>query len=455
MKRYDAFISYSSKDMKQAFEVRDFLAKQGVNCWMAPDSIPIGSNYAEEIPKGIDGSTVFILLLSENSQQSSWVPKELLLALDKGKSICPFEISKCNLSEPFKFLLINIQIDYDINNLLEKIKELKDKVLKDNESISKCFHGWFGPNRKTFTWKDRAPYAVFNSITNNPYYGDERYFVKIREYIEGQETPYVSAIKIEKGKQYDISIFYHNNAEPNNIGQKAIGIANGVAIRSSFPAVIQGKEYISADIIANDTFPITVWACVEITADEPCYLRYVQGSAAYKCKGQLNGNNPGPEYLFGVGSFIGYNKISGILPGGDQYAGSVIYRLFADYPDYKVKISSWVDKTEDNYDIHSVMIRYENIGTMDQSNVVIKAVLESNSEYISGSSYLSNNNFHKKVVNDDVVAEYGMNIGDYAGGDGWAEIEFKVATPKKSSSGTKIEAVVSTDDGNKRVRTVL
>lgn len=455
MKQYDVFISYSSIDEKKAFEIRDFLIKQNISCWMAPNSIPIGSNYAEEIPKGIDSAGTFVLLLSENSLQSSWVPKELSLALDKRKNICPFAISECNLSESFKFMLINIQIDYDINNLLKRIKELKNEDLKGNESISRCFQGWFGPSRKTFTWEERAPHAVFNSIINNPYYGDERYFVKVREYISGQDTPYVSSIKIKKGKEYEVSIFYHNNADPDSVGQKAIGIANGVAIRSKFPAVIHEKEYISANIIANDTEPAEVWACAEIIADEPCYLRYVPGTAVYNCKGQLNGINPGPDYLFGVGSLIGYNKISGILPGGDQYAGNITYRLFADYPDFRVRISTWTDRTENNCDIHSVMIRYENIGTMDQNDVVAKIILDSNIDYVLGSSYMSNNNIHKKAVNDDIIAEYGMNIGDYAGGYGWAEIEFKVKTPAKSPPQTKIEAVISTNYGNKIVKTAL
>ena len=451
---YDVFISYSSKDESKAIEIRDYLVEKNLKCWMAPDSIPVGSNYQSEIPKGIENANILVLVLSENSQKSIWVPKEVSYALDQGKCILPFEISKGDLLPAFKFLLINIQIDDDIKNLSDRIFELKRSFSNDIINLDRVFKGSFGPERKTFTWENRAPYAVFNSITDNPYYGDERYFVKIREYVEGQETPFKNSLKIKKGREYEVSIYYHNNSD-SNIGKKAIGIADGVGIRSSFPATIKEKGYITANIIASDTKPIEIWACAEITTDEPCYLRYIPGTATYNCGGLLNGNSPGPDWLFGVGSLIGYNKISGLLPGGEQYAGSIKYRIFADYPDFKVRISNWKNIIEADSCVYSVMIRYENIGTMDQLNVVAKAILEPQTEFIFGSCYLTNNNFNKKSVNDDIVKEQGMNIGDYAGGAGWAELEFKVTKPKKPDEGIKIKAIVSTTDGNKSVETVL
>ena len=200
---YDVFISYSSKDESKAIEIRDYLVEKNIKCWMAPDSIPMGADYQSEIPEGINNANILVLVLSENSQKSIWVPKEVSYALDQGKCILPFEISKGDLSPAFKFLLINIQIDDDIKNLSNRIFELKKSISSDANNTGRVFKGLFGPERKTYTWENRAPYAVFNSITDNPYCGDERYFVKIREYIDGQETSFTTSLKIERGREYE------------------------------------------------------------------------------------------------------------------------------------------------------------------------------------------------------------------------------------------------------------
>jgi len=49
----DVFISYSSKEYETANIVRQTLKSNKIKCWMAPESIPAGSNYSREIPKGI------------------------------------------------------------------------------------------------------------------------------------------------------------------------------------------------------------------------------------------------------------------------------------------------------------------------------------------------------------------------------------------------------------------
>jgi hypothetical protein len=46
---HDAFISYSTANSSQAYTVRNYLQRSGCTCWMAPDDIPAGSDYAEAI----------------------------------------------------------------------------------------------------------------------------------------------------------------------------------------------------------------------------------------------------------------------------------------------------------------------------------------------------------------------------------------------------------------------
>lgn len=311
----------------------------------------------------------------------------------------------------------------------------------------------WGPSRATFTWDDPAPYATFNSIIDNPQLGDERNFVRIREVKDGNK--FGDEVQLEMGKTYEVYIYYHNNADAHEVGQTAIGIADGAAVKSSFPATVKKGERatVTGTIFASDTNPLAVWDGAYMTATRDLYLRYVPGTAIIHNGGALNGQSIGPDYLFGDGALLGYNKFSGILPGCNQYAGYITYQIFADAPDFTIEksIISGSDTVKAGDEV-TFKIRYKNTGTMDQLRVVVRDTLPENLAYIPGSTMLYNNNFtNGKAVNDDLVTENGMNIGDYAGGSGWAEIVYKAKVSENAKCGDKLtnSAIISTTDGNK------
>lgn len=103
------FISYSSIEYNIASNVRSILQQNGIECWMAPESIPAGSDYGEEIPTAIENCDAFVLILSENSQNSKWVPKEIDLAITNDKIIIPLHIDNKQLTKSFNFRLTNTQ----------------------------------------------------------------------------------------------------------------------------------------------------------------------------------------------------------------------------------------------------------------------------------------------------------------------------------------------------------
>ena len=204
-----------------------------------------------------------------------------------------------------------------------------------SDSASALVDTPWGPERKTFTWNDPAPYAVFNSITDNPSIGDERNFVRIRDITN---NVYVDDMTLEDGKIYEVYIYYHNNADGHEVGKQAIGIADGVTMTSNFPSLVKAGEQatINAKITANDTDPLSVWDGVYVHADTNMTLTYVENSALIYNGGALNGQSIGPKYLFGEGSLLGYNKFSGMIPGCNEYAGRVVYQLKAEKGDTPV-----------------------------------------------------------------------------------------------------------------------
>lgn len=105
----DVFISYKAEEFDDANWVKQTLETNGFSCWMAPMSIPGGSSYAVEIPQAIRAAKVFVLILSEKTQLSRWVPRELDQAINEGKTILPFMLENCPLRDEFNFYLSNVQ----------------------------------------------------------------------------------------------------------------------------------------------------------------------------------------------------------------------------------------------------------------------------------------------------------------------------------------------------------
>lgn len=109
MEHKEVFISYKSEDFDQANWLKTVLETNGISCWMAPASIPGGSNYAKEIPLAIENCRVFVLVMTRNCQNSIWIPKELDRALNCRKPVMPFVLEDCELNDDFNFYLSNVQ----------------------------------------------------------------------------------------------------------------------------------------------------------------------------------------------------------------------------------------------------------------------------------------------------------------------------------------------------------
>lgn len=133
------FISYSSKEYEIALLAKKALERRGFSCWLAPESIPGGSNYTIEIPLGISNSFALVVLLSKNSQKSIWVQREVQEADDKRKYIIPLLIDDGEISEQFKFVLKFNQHINGFNRLsasfIEVVSALRKFLEKNNDNI--------------------------------------------------------------------------------------------------------------------------------------------------------------------------------------------------------------------------------------------------------------------------------------------------------------------------------
>ena len=104
------FISYHHDRVAEAYRLRQLLEKRGLRCWMAPDSIPAGSDYTSEIPFVLNRVKALVLLLTPEAEQSNWVHKEVGIAIGNGKKVVPYQPENYSPGAQFRFLLEGIQI---------------------------------------------------------------------------------------------------------------------------------------------------------------------------------------------------------------------------------------------------------------------------------------------------------------------------------------------------------
>lgn len=124
----DVFISYKSEDCESANFVKSVLETNGITCWIAPNNIPGGSNYAAEIPKAIRECKVFVLILTSKAQLSKWVPRELDQAVNEGKVIMPFMTENCILKDEFNFYLSNVQRYEAYKNKSRALRKMTEEI---------------------------------------------------------------------------------------------------------------------------------------------------------------------------------------------------------------------------------------------------------------------------------------------------------------------------------------
>ena len=76
----------------------------------------------------------------------------------------------------------------------------------------------WGPERDMYTWESPADHVTFNSISDNPFIGNETNFVRVKEYVEGSNVgdenwqSWTDNVTVEPGKEYEVFIYYHNDA---------------------------------------------------------------------------------------------------------------------------------------------------------------------------------------------------------------------------------------------------
>lgn len=125
------FISHSSKDAEMAQSLCDYMESKKNNCFLAPRDIQAGCEYAGEIAEGIDSSDVVLLILSNASNESPHVLREVERAVTRCIPILVYKIEEVVLTKSMEYFLMTHQwMNAEKNcydDILKGIETLKNK----------------------------------------------------------------------------------------------------------------------------------------------------------------------------------------------------------------------------------------------------------------------------------------------------------------------------------------
>ncbi|MCB9112042.1 MAG: toll/interleukin-1 receptor domain-containing protein [Anaerolineales bacterium] len=82
------FISYSRKDEEYVTKLVESLENEGFEVWIDRDLLT-GDTWTQVINHKIDTCDAFVIVMTDESQKSNWVRREVLYAIQEGKKIFP------------------------------------------------------------------------------------------------------------------------------------------------------------------------------------------------------------------------------------------------------------------------------------------------------------------------------------------------------------------------------
>ena len=150
-------------------------------------------------------------------------------------------------------------------------------------------HGW-GPDRKTFTSKNPAPYPVFNSITDISGHGDERNFVQCHDLADKGKpgAGWGDELIAHDQHSYECSIFFNNDVGANldSVASPSPFIEGNVAakLQGAHAQVIMPSPHtynpaIVGMLTADNANPPKVWDSCNLVSPQPVTVEYQAGSA--------------------------------------------------------------------------------------------------------------------------------------------------------------------------------
>lgn len=136
LKSNQVLISYSGKDETIAHQICQHLEKRSINCWISSRNLQPGSTWAGGIMKAIKSSEIFILVLTNNSNHSKQVMREVERAVNLELPIICIWLEELILSDELEYFISSIHwikaYDKPLSTVLENLHQVIDSLLSSN-----------------------------------------------------------------------------------------------------------------------------------------------------------------------------------------------------------------------------------------------------------------------------------------------------------------------------------
>ncbi len=130
-KNYRVFISYSHKDKEKVSLLASYISRLGINTWVDVKEMIAGQVIIEEISKAIEQTDIYIICLSPDSINSTWVMHELNTALTleatkKKPNVIPILLSATEIP-----VVLRGRLYLDMTKSLDDVKsKLRETIRK-------------------------------------------------------------------------------------------------------------------------------------------------------------------------------------------------------------------------------------------------------------------------------------------------------------------------------------
>jgi CheY-like chemotaxis protein len=128
----NVFVSYNSKNEDFAELVKLKLEKEDIQVWKDTSQIYAGTEWRNEIDKGLMNCDIIIVLLNQLAAESAYVTYEWAFGLGNGKTIIPILVEECTVHPRISVLqyLDFKDVKRPWDKLIERIKKAKSSATK-------------------------------------------------------------------------------------------------------------------------------------------------------------------------------------------------------------------------------------------------------------------------------------------------------------------------------------
>jgi serine/threonine protein kinase len=102
---YDVFVSHASRDLEFAQNLTVELEQRGARCFLAPDDVPSGKLFPQVLTEAIQNARCFVVVLTENTNLSVQVSREVEIADSASKPIVGVKVDGAEPVESLAFFL--------------------------------------------------------------------------------------------------------------------------------------------------------------------------------------------------------------------------------------------------------------------------------------------------------------------------------------------------------------